>query len=94
MSMRIGVIGAGEMGMAHMDTIFGQTARACVTAVCDADYVRAESAAAKVRARHAVTGPHELIALDDVDAVIVGVSRRDPFRLCSALRATFVTCSV
>ncbi|UYQ66200.1 Gfo/Idh/MocA family protein [Streptomyces peucetius] len=70
MTVRVGVIGAGWIGQEHIRRLTGTVTGARVTAVTDIDPARAEQAAARVGARVVADGA-ELIAADDVDAVLV-----------------------
>lgn len=70
MTVRIGVIGAGIMGSDHARTIARRVAGATLSAVADVDLPRAEQLARETGAR-ALADPLELIAADDVDAVLV-----------------------
>ena len=70
MSVGIGVIGAGMMGAAHIDTLTTGVPGAHVVAVADADPERAAAAALAGGAR-AIADPLELIADPAVDAVVV-----------------------
>ncbi len=69
--LRIGVIGAGLIGMNHIQRLTGHTARAIVTAVVEPDDTRRE--AALIAAPGAVSFPdtESLVASGDVDAIIV-----------------------
>ena len=69
-SLRIGVIGAGAMGAAHVRTLSTVVPAARVTAIYDADTERARQVAAGVSAR-TTTSAHELIQSDHVDAVVI-----------------------
>jgi myo-inositol 2-dehydrogenase/D-chiro-inositol 1-dehydrogenase len=64
------VIGAGWIGQDHIRRLTNTVTGAQVTVVTDIDAARAEAAAAPIGARVAVDG-RELIAADDVDAVLV-----------------------
>lgn len=70
MTVRVGVIGAGWIGREHIRRLTDVVTGAAVTAVTDIDAARAEEAAAQVGARTYGTGA-ELIAADEVDAVLV-----------------------
>ena len=70
MSVGVGVIGAGMMGAAHVDTLTTAVPGAHVAAVADADPVRA-AAAARAGGARALVDPLELIADPAVDAVVV-----------------------
>ena len=68
--MRIGVIGTGNIGLAHARSIAREVAGAAVTAIFDPDRDRADEAARTVDAR-ACTQVRDLIEADDVDAIII-----------------------
>lgn len=68
MTIRIGVIGAGVMGAEHARLIRQEARGAALVAVCDADVARAKAAASSAEI---FTDPLELIASDNVDAVVV-----------------------
>ncbi|QOV34653.1 Gfo/Idh/MocA family oxidoreductase [Streptomyces ferrugineus] len=70
MAVRVGVIGAGWIGQDHIRRLTETVTGAQVTAVTDIDAARAGEAAARVGARVPADGG-ELIAADDVDAVLV-----------------------
>ncbi|MEU6251044.1 Gfo/Idh/MocA family oxidoreductase [Streptomyces sp. NPDC047043] len=70
MTVRVGVIGAGWIGQEHIRRLTEVVTGATVTAVTDIDDARAEEAAARVGARVYASGA-ELIAADEVDAVLV-----------------------
>jgi myo-inositol 2-dehydrogenase/D-chiro-inositol 1-dehydrogenase len=73
-SARIGIIGAGVMGAAHVRTLAGDMDGADVVAVADADPVRAQAAAAAAPGSRVVADPRELIESADVDAVVIASS--------------------
>ena len=68
MTLRVGVIGAGIMGVDHANTLRRFVRGAEVTAVADVDLARAETAAAGARA---YTDADALITDPDVDAVVI-----------------------
>lgn len=68
--VRIGVVGAGAMGSAHVRTLSEWVPGARVTQVYDADPARAKDVASAVGAEAAATG-EGLILGADVDAVLV-----------------------
>jgi myo-inositol 2-dehydrogenase / D-chiro-inositol 1-dehydrogenase len=69
-SVRIGVIGTGNMGADHIRNLQRFVAGARVTVVADYDRATADAVAAESGARVAADGD-ALIADDDVDAVII-----------------------
>ncbi|MEU0250661.1 Gfo/Idh/MocA family oxidoreductase [Streptomyces sp. NPDC006235] len=70
MTVRVGVIGAGWIGQDHIRRLTETVTGAQVTAVTDIDAARSQEAAAQVGAEVFADGG-ELIAADDVDAVLV-----------------------
>ena len=70
MAIRVGVIGTGAIGQDHIRRFSQALSGAVVTAVSDIDDVRARKVAKDIGGRAAATG-RELIAADDVDAVVV-----------------------
>ncbi|MEI6041578.1 MAG: inositol 2-dehydrogenase [Actinomycetes bacterium] len=69
-SLRIGVIGAGRIGIVHSGSI-ADTPNATVAYVCDAIADSAEKLATKYGAKH-TTNVDDLFTSGDVDAIIVG----------------------
>jgi myo-inositol 2-dehydrogenase / D-chiro-inositol 1-dehydrogenase len=70
MTVRIGMIGPGGMGQAHIDRIHTVIAGGRVVAVSDVDEVRAKEVAARIGAT-AYSDSASLIAADEVDAVMI-----------------------
>ena len=70
MTVRVGVIGTGWIGAEHIRRITDRVGGADVVAVTDIDADRAAAAAAGTGARVLATG-EDVIAADDVDAVVV-----------------------
>ncbi len=68
--LRVGVIGTGGMGARHARNIHGQVSNARLAAVMDIDADRAAAVGEPAQAE-VFTDGFELIAADDVDAVIV-----------------------
>jgi myo-inositol 2-dehydrogenase/D-chiro-inositol 1-dehydrogenase len=68
--LRVGVIGTGGMGARHARNIHGQVSNARLAAVMDIDADRAAAVAEPAQAE-VFTDGFELIAADNVDAVIV-----------------------
>ncbi|MGW5462813.1 Gfo/Idh/MocA family protein [Streptomyces sp. NPDC003996] len=69
-TVRIGVIGAGNMGADHVNTLHRWVSGAEVVSVADVDGERAASIAAVAGAR-ATGDAHALIADPDADAVVI-----------------------
>ena len=70
MTVRIGMIGPGGMGQAHIDRIHTVIAGGRVVAVSDVDEVRAKEVAGRIGAT-AFPDSASLISSDDVDAVMI-----------------------
>lgn len=71
MSIRIAVIGAGIMGADHAKIIAEDLPGASLQVVCDKDGDRARSIADSYGASDVADDPEQVIARDDVDALIV-----------------------
>jgi myo-inositol 2-dehydrogenase/D-chiro-inositol 1-dehydrogenase len=69
-AVRVGVVGAGVMGAAHIRTLASSVPGAAVTEVYDPDVAKARSAAAGVGAR-AAESAEDLITSPDLDAVVI-----------------------
>ena len=69
--LRIGVVGAGLMGEQHAGNVFRRGNVATLAAVADADADRAAAVAKRYGGARAYTDGYELIAADDIDAVII-----------------------
>ncbi len=71
-SLRVGVIGVGNIGAAHVETIYtGQVKGMVLTAVCDIHSEKREMLAAKYPDISVFSSYQELISSGSVDAVIV-----------------------
>jgi myo-inositol 2-dehydrogenase / D-chiro-inositol 1-dehydrogenase len=68
--LRIGVVGAGQMGRYHVERLAGGVPNAEVVAISDVFVEGAKQVAERVGAR-AYSDGHELIADDQVDAVLI-----------------------
>ncbi|MFY0409408.1 Gfo/Idh/MocA family protein [Solicola sp. PLA-1-18] len=68
--LRIAVLGVGQMGGYHVDTLTARTKGARVTVVSDYSHERATEVASAVGAR-VVDDPLEAVTADDVDAVVI-----------------------
>ena len=69
-TVRVGVVGAGAMGTAHVETLARWVPGAAVTAVFDADPARCKEVADGVGARPADSA-ESVVTGDDVDAVLI-----------------------
>src|SRR5918992_223453 len=70
MTLRIGVVGTGQMGRYHVERLAGGVPDAEVVAVSDVYVEGAKQVAEQVRARAYADG-HELVADDQVEAVLI-----------------------
>lgn len=68
--LRIGIIGVGLMGADHAERIAAKTSGARLVAVSDPDTARASALADRLGVR-TINDPLDLIAADDIDAVIL-----------------------
>lgn len=85
--IRVGVIGVGRMGADHVERISRRTKGARISVV--SDYLRetAETVSATAPGSRVVDTPEEVIAADDVDAVLIaspGQFHRDQVLACIA----------
>lgn len=69
--VRLGVIGTGWMGVFHAESVARRLPDATLVAVADPAPGVAERVAAPLGAEVALTDPHELLARDDVDGVVI-----------------------
>ncbi|MFF0013460.1 Gfo/Idh/MocA family oxidoreductase [Streptomyces sp. NPDC005374] len=70
-TLRIGVIGAGNMGADHAKTLHRQVSGATVTMVADLDEGRAAGVTGALPGARATGDPYAVIADPEVDAVVV-----------------------
>ncbi|MCG7203765.1 Gfo/Idh/MocA family oxidoreductase [Streptomyces arenae] len=70
-AVRIGVVGAGNMGADHVNTLHRWVSGAEVVLVADIDKGRAAEVAAAVPGARAIDDPLALIAAPEVDAVVI-----------------------
>ncbi len=87
MTLRIGMVGPGGMGQAHIQRIHTVLSGGRVTAVADLDAARANEVAARIGGK-AYTDANELIADPDVDAIMIcsfGPAHEEP--LIAAIQA-------
>ncbi|MCZ6836925.1 MAG: Gfo/Idh/MocA family oxidoreductase, partial [Planctomycetota bacterium] len=71
MAARIGIVGAGNIGQVHAQA--ANWAGSTVVAICDVDLAKAEALAAKSENTVALASVKDLLARDDVDAIVVAV---------------------
>ncbi|MGC5020742.1 Gfo/Idh/MocA family protein [Micromonospora sp. DT47] len=69
--LRVGIIGVGMMGTDHADRLVHRVAGAELVAVSDPDAARAADLAGRFDGVRSVRDPLELIAAEDVDAVLI-----------------------
>ncbi len=70
-ALRVGVIGVGMMGADHAERLANTTANAVLVAVADPDEPRARALAAGYDGVRVFADPLDLIADDDVEAVVI-----------------------
>ncbi|MFC8429446.1 Gfo/Idh/MocA family oxidoreductase [Streptomyces sp. NPDC057253] len=86
--VRIGVIGAGNMGADHVRNLHRNVPGAVVTMVADIDADRAAAVAGEVPGARATGDPYALIDDPEVDAVVVASHDSTHAELCiAAIRA-------
>ncbi|HEX9549465.1 MAG TPA: Gfo/Idh/MocA family oxidoreductase [Candidatus Limnocylindrales bacterium] len=71
MTLRVGVLGTGNIFERGYLPALADTGAIQVTAVCDLDPARAAAAAARLGGVRVIESPESLVALDDIDAVFV-----------------------
>lgn len=71
MSVRIGLIGAGRMGAALAHHLAFSVDTAVFVAIADPNLAATEALAQKYRVPHTYTDYHELLAREDIDAVVI-----------------------
>lgn len=71
MSIRIGLIGVGRMGKVFAHTLAFTVAEADLVAIADVDPKTAQEAANRYGAKYCFSDYHDLLARDDVDAVVI-----------------------
>ncbi len=71
MSIRVAIIGAGQMGAEHARVVAEDLPGATLRVVCDTDSDRAKSVADECGAHDVAGDPSSVIARRDVDAVII-----------------------
>lgn len=69
--LRVGVVGVGLMGADHAERLVNRVSGARLVAVADPDATRAETLAARFDGVRAMVDPVQLVASDDVDAVLI-----------------------
>ena len=82
--LRIGMIGAGAISRAHLPAVAAHD-QAELICVADVDLDRARERAEQFGCSRAAADYNDLIAMDDVDAVIIGIPAR--FHADAAIRA-------
>jgi myo-inositol 2-dehydrogenase/D-chiro-inositol 1-dehydrogenase len=83
--LRIGIVGVGLMGADHADRIARRIANARLVAVSDPDGARAQALAKQDGGVRAISNAFDLIADDDVDAVVIaspGAAHEDQVLAC------------
>jgi myo-inositol 2-dehydrogenase/D-chiro-inositol 1-dehydrogenase len=74
MTIRVGVVGTGIMGADHARILHRDVPGARVTMLADMDTARAQSVADGIPGAVVTDNAHEVIASDDVDAVLIASS--------------------
>ena len=69
--LKVGIIGVGLMGADHAERVAGRVAGARLVAVSDWDTARADVLAARFEGVRSIVDPLDLVADDEVDAVII-----------------------
>ncbi|WP_082589112.1 Gfo/Idh/MocA family oxidoreductase [Nostocoides sp. Soil756] len=69
--LRVGIIGVGMMGADHAERVARRVSGARLVAVSDPDTARAGALAARFDGVRAIGDPLDLVADDDVDAVVI-----------------------
>jgi myo-inositol 2-dehydrogenase/D-chiro-inositol 1-dehydrogenase len=70
-ALRVGIIGVGLMGADHAERVARRVAGARLVAVSDPDRARADRLAAGLEGVRVIADPLDLVADDEVDAVII-----------------------
>ena len=71
MTIRIGLIGAGNMGADHARTLATQIPGATLQVICDADAARAKAVADETGATNTSIDPYSVIRSAEVDAILI-----------------------
>jgi myo-inositol 2-dehydrogenase/D-chiro-inositol 1-dehydrogenase len=92
MSVRVGIVGAGNIGEDHAHRLAERTRGAEVAAIADVDAARAEAVAHAVGAQACPTD--QLVGRDDVDAVVVTTTgaHHEPYVLAAIAARKPVFC--
>ena len=76
-TVRIGVIGAGNMGSAHLSCIHeGQVRGLVVSAVCDTDHVRLDAIRRQYPDVCAFDDPNDMLSAGNLNAVLIATPHR------------------
>ena len=87
-TIRIGSVGLGRLGLRHAENIAGKIQNAELAALCDLDEKKLNEAADRLGVQHRFTSFEEMIALDDLDAVVlVSPSHLHTGQIAAALKA-------
>jgi myo-inositol 2-dehydrogenase / D-chiro-inositol 1-dehydrogenase len=87
-TLRIGSVGLGRLGLRHAENIAGKIQNAELTALCDLDEAKLNEAADRLGVPHRFTRFEDMIALDELDAVVlVSPSHLHTGQIAAALKA-------
>ena len=69
--VRIGSAGLGRLGLRHAENIASRIQNAELAAICDVDRPKLEQTADRLGVEHRFTAFEDLIAREDIDAVVL-----------------------
>lgn len=69
--IRIGSVGLGRLGLRHAENVAQRMRNAELVALCDVDAAKLDEAADRLGVRHRCASFKDLLALDDLDAVLL-----------------------
>ncbi len=87
-TLRIGSVGLGRLGLRHAENIAAKMQNAQLTALCDLDEAKLNETADRLGVPHRFTRFEDMIALDELDAVVlVSPSHLHTSQIAAALKA-------